>query len=64
MPLLWEGLSGPVTQLRTGTSSPEFARGSKTDMMPFNKMPEFTKEITTEMLLLISCQIFVRKLQL
>lgn len=58
MPQLWEFI-GAVTQPRTGTSSPECACGASTDIMPFNEMPESTKETEIEMLLLIRCQTFL-----
>lgn len=55
------GLLGPVTQLRTGTSSSTLAWGCGADIMPFNEMPESTKETKIEMLLLILCQTFLRR---
>lgn len=51
-----------MTQLRTGTSSSKLARGSGPDIMPFNETPEFTKETKIEVLLLIQCQTFLRRL--
>lgn len=54
------GSLGPVTQLRTGTSSSTSASGSSTDMMPINETAKSTNETGIEIL----CQTVLRRLHL
>lgn len=54
------GSLGPVTQLRTGTSSTTSASGSSTDMMPINETAKSTNETGIEIL----CQTVLRRLHL
>lgn len=54
------GPLGPVTQLRTGTSSTTSASGSSTDMMPINETAKSTNETGIEIL----CQTVLRRLHL